>query len=101
MGASRPRVRQRCSLKNLCLTLAELSASSTPADSVLTDEGSVTVVVETEVIDGSGAAAVLLPSSAVAGGAARGIAVQLLRVSTPPLVGWQEGGKLGGYGLVV
>lgn len=46
-------------------------------------------------------AAVLLPSSAVAGGAARGIAVQLLRVSTPPLVGWQEGGKLGGYGLVV
>ena len=31
----------------------------------------------------------------------RGIAVQLLRVSTPPLVGWQEGGKLGGYGLVV
>ena len=45
----------------------ELSASSTPADSVLTDEGSVTVVVETEVIDGSGAAAVLLPSSAVAG----------------------------------
>ena len=61
-----------------------------------------TVVVETEVIDGSGAAAVLLPSSAVAGaGAARGIAVQLLRVSTPPLVGWQEGGKLSGYGLVV
>ena len=57
---------------------------------------------ETEVIDGSGAAAVLLPSSAVAGeGAAHGIAVQLLRVSTPPLVGWQEGGKLGGYGLVV
>ena len=56
---------------------------------------------ETEVIDGSGAAAVLLPSSAVAGGSARGIAVQLLRVSTPPLVGWQEGGKLGGYGLVV
>ena len=44
-----------------------------------------TVVVETEVIDGSGAAAVLLPSSAVAGGSARGIAVQLLRVSTPPL----------------
>ena len=82
-------------------TVWELSASSTPADSVLTDEGSVTVVVETEVIDGSGAAAVLLPSSAVAGGAARGIAVQLLRVSTPPLVGWQEGGKLGGYGLVV
>ena len=60
-----------------------------------------TEVMETEVIDGSGAAAVLLPSSAVAGGAARGIAVQLLRVSTPPLVGWQEGGKLGGYGLVV
>ena len=35
-----------------------------------------TVVVETEVIDGSGAAAVLLPSSAVAGGSARGIDVQ-------------------------
>ena len=46
----------------------ELSASSTPADSVLTDEGSVTVVLETEVIDGSGAAVVLLPSSAVATG---------------------------------
>ena len=47
---------------------------------------------ETEVVDGSGAAAVLLPSSAAAGGgAARGIALQLLRVSTPPLVGLQEG----------
>ena len=39
------------------------------------------MVVETEVIDGSGAAAVLLPSSAVAGGAARGVAVQLGQVA--------------------